>query len=200
MVPAPSTSAFVGETGRTAPEVIELTATVKDGEDVVATCTAHLLERRETPAFQSVMDASSDELGELARDLFTVEGRLLPRYRSLSASSAKDEDSAQGSQGVWGGALDSNDILLFGHVKVDSAHRRRGMAQSLVASVKKKAARISSDFAAFVAPGAVESEYRGLEGEDRQRAIARQVDVAVQFWHAQGFRRVGDTNWLALKQ
>ncbi|VUC26378.1 unnamed protein product [Clonostachys rosea] len=168
----------------------ELNAGVSDA--VIATCTAHLVERGDDRSyFEQRMKAAADATTELATDLFTSHGRLLAEHRSPTAAPYGTVD--------WGEALDSDDVLVFEHIKVAKAHRRKGVAKNLVGGIFDRAASDGVQLSVFVAPGALESEYGDYTGEERKRVIAEQLDICVQFWHSLGFRRVAQTNWLALK-
>ncbi|CAH0051263.1 unnamed protein product [Clonostachys solani] len=168
----------------------ELKTTIDDS--VIATCTAHLVERGDDPSrFQERMTAAAEEPAELAKDLFTPHGRLLPEHRT--------PQTAMNGVVDWGDALDTNDVLVFEHIKVAKAFRRKGLGKDLVQEILDKVASDGKPFSVFVAPGALESEYGEYTGEKRKEVIKEQVDICVQFWCNLGFRRVKMTNWLALK-
>ncbi|CAH0023305.1 unnamed protein product [Clonostachys rhizophaga] len=157
----------------------------------IATCTAHLVERGDDRSrFHERMKAASEETGELAEDLFTPDGRLLPEHRvpQITLNGILD----------WNETLDSDDVLTFTHVKIARAYRRKGLGKDLVQGILHEASE-GKRLSAFVAPGALESEYKDLEGEERARVIKEQVDICVQFWYSLGFRRVNKTNWMARK-
>jgi|UniRef100_A0A8H7TQF1 GNAT superfamily N-acetyltransferase len=158
----------------------------------IATCTAHLVERGDDPSrFHERMKAASEETGELAEDLFTPDGRLLPehRVRQITRNGILD----------WiDPPLDSDDVLTFTHIKIARAYRRKGLGKDLVQGILHEASE-GKRLSAFVAPGALESEYKDLKGEERARVIKEQVNICVDFWYSLGFRRVNKTNWMARK-
>ncbi|CAG9981855.1 unnamed protein product [Clonostachys byssicola] len=158
----------------------------------IATCTAHLVDRGDNPSrFRNRMMAASDETGELAEEIFTPNGRLLPEHRGPQPTLNGVMD--------WSEAFDIDNVLTFTHIKIAKAYRRKGLGRDLVEGILHEATSGGKRLSAFVAPGALESEYKHLEGEERERVIKEQVDICVQFWYSLGFRRVKRTNWLALK-
>lgn len=168
--------------------------TISREERQVGGCNAKLIRRGMIcESFWLDMEEPAQETSDLAFDLFDRYGRLNPELY--------EHDVNKGT-GVWGKELDRGDLLLFEHVSVDAAHRRRGIGTKLVNAILEKTKKKVSErvgFFALVCPGFLRSEVSHLEdnSEARKQAEEDSEKGALAFWHALGFRRVGTTLWLA---
>lgn len=93
------------------------------------------------------MEEPTRETHDLAFDLFDRYGRLNTEFY--------EHDINKGT-GVWGKELDRGDLLLFEEIRVDAAHRRRGIGAKLVNAILEKTRKKVSDevgFFALTSPG-----------------------------------------------
>ena len=161
----------------------------------VASCEAKLIRRDQIrESFWLKMEGPSQEMADLAFDLFDRYGRLDREYYG--------HEFRKGT-GVWGKELDHGDILLFEKLRVNQECRRRGLGTKIVNAIlgrtREKVAE-SVGFFAVVRPGflRVELEREGeIDPEKRRKLKGDLIQISETFWQSLGFRRVGTSLWFA---
>lgn len=146
---------------------------------MVGFCYAQSIDRnRIRDHFWEAMDGRSQELSELATDLFDDRGNLLT-------------DPIQSVTAVWGKELDQGPFLMLDKIKITEERRRQGHGKRLVEDTRNQAQRAMPGFTfAVVLP-------TNLEAMDSDNGRKFAQEIAQSFWSRMGFRRVATTRWFA---
>lgn len=178
----------------------KLNATARVDDKVIVRCSAKLVDKRcIAHNFWTDMEEPSQEMSSLAFDLFDRYGQLQRIY--------VDHEIKRGT-GAWGPELDEGDILLMEIISVEQSWRRKGLATRLVEKTMELArARVAAwstprRLFSFTLPGSLRSELQkelpaGTSKEIEKEVHHRHQAIADRFWRSIGFRRVGDSVWLA---
>ncbi|KAF7791162.1 hypothetical protein EIP86_002173 [Pleurotus ostreatoroseus] len=143
----------------------------------IADLQAVLIDRSAMPQgeFLGMMDDESDDLQKLALGVFDLEARV--------KDSIVHDEHHRGT-GCWGPELDDGRILYISTVQVDEPYRRKGVGTLALGTLQKSRFVRRKDFLAawpFPPPGGHVSMY----------------STAVDFFHKNGFRRIGRTQFFA---
>jgi GNAT superfamily N-acetyltransferase len=156
-----------------------------------------LLVRRDhiAASFFEAMEPPSPETMQLACDLFDRHGRL------------KDEimyHPIRKGLGIWQGELSWGNFLIIESVSVMKSHRRGGVGRELVMDMIQKAMALNDDMRFIFAyptclhEGENLQDRAGMTKRERYEMARAQTTVAICFFRALGFRRVGLSDWFAL--
>ncbi|KAI1109215.1 hypothetical protein F5Y14DRAFT_444878 [Nemania sp. NC0429] len=173
-----------------------ISGVVNVGQHEVAGCDAKLIRRGPIRnAFWYHMEALCEESSSLAFELFDRYGRLNREY---------DEHEIRKGSGVWGRELDHDDILIIEIIDVEPRWRRQGMGTKLLSAILDKARQESKGtsakhLCAFVSPMYLTQEPDSDAEELDLGTISEQEQVEnfTHFFRSLGFRRVGNSRWLA---
>ncbi|KAF7791161.1 hypothetical protein EIP86_002172 [Pleurotus ostreatoroseus] len=143
----------------------------------VANLEALLIDRSEMPEddFIGVMDDESDDLQKLAVDVFDLDAKVKDRI--------VNDDHHKGT-GCWGAELNDGHIIYLSDMTVADPYRGKGVGTLAIHALKKSEHLREEDFIMawpFPHPG---------EGPETHARI-------VSFFHKNGFRRVGRTQFFA---
>ncbi|PMD13247.1 hypothetical protein NA56DRAFT_665747 [Hyaloscypha hepaticicola] len=146
---------------------------------------------------QNLNDGSSDSLA-FAKAIFCPKGKL------------KKELFSNGKQslGVWGIELESGAVLILQLMFIEREFRRQGVArlilQSLITRCKETTERTEEGKIKFVIvyPAVVKEDFeKELEGKteaEKKETEKGHYEIAVKFYRANGFRRIGLSKWFGL--
>ncbi|KAJ5813686.1 uncharacterized protein N7503_000436 [Penicillium pulvis] len=156
-----------------------------------------LLVRRDLigASFFEKMEPPSSETMQLACDLFDRHGRL--KYELMYHPIRK-------GLGIWQGELSLGNFLIIESVSVMKDHRRRSVGREMVMNMIQKAIALNDDIRFIFAyptclhEGEDLQDRAGMTKKERFEMARAQATVAICFFRALGFRRVGLTNWFAL--
>lgn len=156
-----------------------------------STCSAVLVERSQLQRhnFWGSLSSCHPDIMRLAVDLFNKHGRLRRDFL--------DHQLKRGS-GLWGTELEEGNILLIRALQTEEP-RRRGLGTSLVFKMMELArARVGTDTSLFTFANP-QSEICFEESRQKPTGeAASSHDFALTtFFRSLGFRRIGDSCWLA---
>ncbi|KAJ6069164.1 hypothetical protein N7499_011051 [Penicillium canescens] len=146
-------------------------------------------------SFFESMEPPSSETMQLACDLFDRHGRL------------KDElmyHSIRKGLGIWKSELSLGNFLIIESVSVTKNDRRGGIGRELVMDMIQKATALNDDIRFIFAyptclhEGEDLQDRAGMNKSERYKMARTQTTIAIRFFRALGFRRVGLSNWFAL--
>ncbi|OGE52683.1 hypothetical protein PENARI_c009G07760 [Penicillium arizonense] len=146
-------------------------------------------------SFFETMEPPSSETMQLACDLFDRHGRL--KYELMYHPIRK-------GLGIWQGELSLGNFLIIESVSVMKNHRRGGVGRELVMDMIQKAIALNDDIRFIFAyptclhEGEDLQDRAGMNKRERYKMARAQATVAICFFRALGFRRVGLSNWFAL--
>jgi GNAT superfamily N-acetyltransferase len=176
-------------------DIIELSAML-DGTEV-GSCEAKFIRAaRVRPNFHELMDEPSRDTSRLAIALFDDCGLLRSIY----------QHGARKGSGVWQDELDEGNILVVEYIRVDTEHRRKGVASKLMGDMINRCRKKCKGFFAFAEPSALTEEIDRLHQSTGDIEIDSQhkADLDRQertrsfvFFRSIGFRRVGTSSWMA---
>jgi GNAT superfamily N-acetyltransferase len=137
------------------------------------------------------MDVPCHSTAELAVDLFDSWGRL--------KEDVKEADAEEGF--VWGDNLDLGDILID-EIFARRSRRRQGLGLKFFNAVVEKSHYKSHSFV-VARPAALTAEihsfYLDRRGEEENSPRKQQCLVAIEFFRASGFRRIGLTHFFGFE-
>ncbi|RYP67905.1 hypothetical protein DL769_005641 [Monosporascus sp. CRB-8-3] len=160
----------------------------------IGSCTAKMVRRgRMSYNFHDEIEQPTEDLAQMGFTLFDRYGRL--------KSESKEHPVKKGS-GIWGDELDTGDILLIERIYVGKPHRRLGQGRAVVSALLEKARSKSRHFFAITYPAALltmlSDDVRNTTDQEKDTTYDREKKIAVRFWRAMGFRRIGNSRWFAL--
>lgn len=145
-----------------------------------------------------IADTFWDDMNDMELGTAGLAFELFDRFGCLQ-SQFKEHPIKRGS-GVWANELNDGDILLIEQLTVSPSCRRRGIGSMLAHANLELASKKSSKFVGITWPEILECEVDGeISGGNAvdQEAIRGQLEgIAISFWRALGFRRIGSSRWL----
>lgn len=144
--------------------------------------------------FQREMEGPSEELSNVAFDLFDRYGRL---KRELINHTIRK------GTGVWGKELDYGDFFLIENLRIGSDWRRKGVGKRIARDLIEKSHKGGRNPAfSLVRPGCIGFELRKVT-KGKTKLEKHEIEISmrgkiIDFWRCQGFRRVGASDFFGL--